>query len=88
MAFDQDIADVWTRIGKAEADRDYWHRAKRQDKYYEAYFLLNALEVQLHGLQRQKLEAAIKSSPYVHPLEVAVASPGPIPSSSPRASLS
>ena len=88
MAFDQDIADIRARIAKAESDRDHWRSSGSKDKYYEAYFLVNALEAQLRRMRRQRLEAAVRSQRYVHQQEVAVASPGPAPSPRPRASPS
>jgi len=88
MAFDQEIADIRACIKKAESERDHWRRSGKQEKYYEAYFLVNALEVQLNTLRQQRLEAAVRSEPYVHRHEAAVASPGPNPKPLRRPSLS
>jgi hypothetical protein len=84
---DQEIADLRACIKKAASERDHWRGSGRQDKYYEAYFLVNALEVQLNRVRRQRLEAAVRSERYVYPREAAVASPGPNPNPVRRAAL-
>jgi len=88
MAFDQEIAELRESIKKAEAERDHWRSTGRQDKYYGAYFLVNALEDQLKRLRRQRLVSFVKSERNVHPHEAAVASPGPSPKPLRRAALS
>jgi hypothetical protein len=50
-AHDIDVLQV--RIAKAEADRDAWRAAGLQEKYLEAYSLVEALELQLHQLRRE-----------------------------------
>jgi hypothetical protein len=85
MSFDQGIADIRTRIAKAKSDRDHWRTSRRREKYFEAYFRMNALELELDRLRRQRLESTAGS--YAHPRDAAVTSPGPIPSPSPWAAL-
>ena len=47
----KDIAELQQRIVKAEADRDTWRASGRQEKYLEAYSMVEALELQLGRLQ-------------------------------------
>lgn len=62
MSFDHDIGDLRVRLAKAEYDRDHWRTSGRQEKYLESYFLVDALELQLEGLLRQKIESAARSA--------------------------
>ena len=84
MAYDQDIADIRARVAKAESDRDDWRSSGSKGKYYEAYFLVNALELELDRLRKQRL----RGERYAHELDVAVELPRPIPTFIRRASLS
>ena len=56
-----DIDALRQRIAKAEADRDTWRAAGRQENYLEAYSMVEALETQLDQLERtrRRLAAAI-----------------------------
>jgi hypothetical protein len=56
-----DIDALRQRIVKAEADRDTWRASGRQEKYLEAYSMVEALETQLDQLERtrRRLAAAI-----------------------------
>jgi len=56
-----DIDALRQRIAKAEAERDTWRAAGRQEKYLEAYSMVEALETQLDKLERtrRRLAAAI-----------------------------
>jgi hypothetical protein len=47
MTFEQDIDAIKQRIAKAEADRETWRMSGLEEKYMEAYFLVEALELQL-----------------------------------------
>ena len=47
MTSHDDIAAIKDRIAKAEADRDRWRVAGLKEKYVEAYFKVEALELQL-----------------------------------------
>jgi hypothetical protein len=61
MRFDQDIANVRERIDRAVFDRDHWRTAGRQEKYLEAYSMVEALELELDLLRREKFAAAASS---------------------------
>ena len=56
-----DIDALRRHIAKAEADRDTWRASGRQEKYLEAYSMVEALETQLDQLERtrRRLAAAI-----------------------------
>lgn len=41
------IAEIKDRIAKATAERDAWRASGLQEKYLEAYSLVEALELQL-----------------------------------------
>jgi len=47
MTFQGDIAALQVRIAKAESDRDGWRVSGLQEKYLEAYSMVEALELQL-----------------------------------------
>jgi len=47
MTFQEDIASFKERIAQAEFHRDAWRAAGREEKYLEAYFMVEALELQL-----------------------------------------
>jgi lipid II:glycine glycyltransferase (peptidoglycan interpeptide bridge formation enzyme) len=56
-----DIDALRQRIAKAEAARDTWRAAGRQENYLEAYSMVEALESQLDQLERtrRRLAAAV-----------------------------
>jgi len=58
MTFQQEIDALTSRIAKAASERDAWRAAGPEDKYLEAYFMVEALELQLD----QRLRAAQKSN--------------------------
>lgn len=47
MTYQQDIDSFKDRIARAESERDAWRLAGREEKYLEAYFMVEALELQL-----------------------------------------
>ena len=49
----REVEMLESRLAKAESDRDTWRVAGREEKYLEAYFLVQALELQLE--QRRQL---------------------------------
>lgn len=53
MTFEQDIDAIKHRLAKAESDRDTWQRTGEQEKFLAAYFLVEALELQLDERLRQ-----------------------------------
>jgi hypothetical protein len=52
MTFQEDIAAMQVRIAKAESERDSWRVSGMQEKYLEAYSMVEALELQLDLLQQ------------------------------------
>jgi hypothetical protein len=52
MSVQEDIAALQTRIAKAESARDSWRVSGMQEKYLEAYSMVEALELQLDFLRR------------------------------------
>lgn len=52
MNFNEEIATFKDRIAKAEADRDAWRAAGLEEKYLEAFFLVESLEAQLDARLR------------------------------------
>ena len=69
MSFDQEIADILERIAQAEFERDHWRISGRQEKYLEAYFKVDVLEVELDRVRKQRIAAAWKvaNSPRINP---------------------
>jgi hypothetical protein len=53
MTFEVGIDSLKDRIAKAESERDAWRVAGREEKYLEAYFLVEALELQLDEWRRR-----------------------------------
>lgn len=53
MTLLEDIDLLKRRIGQAESERDTWRAAGREEKYLEAYFMVEALELQLAERHRQ-----------------------------------
>jgi hypothetical protein len=53
MTIQEDIAAIRRRIAKAQSDSDAWRAAGLNEKYLEAYFLVQALEQQLGERLRQ-----------------------------------
>lgn len=52
MSYRADIAAIEVRIAKAEFERDSWRSSGRQEKYLEAYSMVEALELQLDRLRK------------------------------------
>lgn len=52
MTFQEDIAAMQVRIAKAESERDSWRVSGMQEKYLEAYSMVEALELQLEQLRQ------------------------------------
>lgn len=46
----EEIDRIAARLAKAEAERDAWRAAGMQEKYLEAYSMVEALELQLARL--------------------------------------
>jgi hypothetical protein len=58
MSFQEDIAALQVRIARAEAERDSWRVSGMQEKYLEAYSMVEALELQLDRLRQAARPAA------------------------------
>ena len=54
MTFQEEIAALRARIRKAESERDTWRASGRQEKYLEAYLMVDALELQLDRLRNSR----------------------------------
>jgi hypothetical protein len=52
MSSREDIAAIQVRIAKAESERDSWRASGLQEKYLEAYSMVEALELQLDRLRK------------------------------------
>lgn len=52
MTLQERIAATQHRIVKAESERDGWRASGMQEKYLEAYSMVEALELQLDLLQK------------------------------------
>lgn len=52
MTHDEDIDSFKARIARAQSQRDAWRAAGMEEKYLEAYFLVEALELQLDDCVR------------------------------------
>lgn len=53
MTYEEDIDLFKGRIAEAETRRDAWRAAGREEKYLEAYFMVEALELQLEERLRR-----------------------------------
>ena len=47
MTIQEEIVAIRNRIAEAETDRDNWRAAGLKEKYVEAFFRVEALELQL-----------------------------------------
>jgi hypothetical protein len=52
MTLQEDIAALQVRIAKAGSERDSWRVSGMQEKYLEAYSMVEALELQLDRLRQ------------------------------------
>ena len=75
MTIREEIAAMQARIAKAQSERDTWQSAGMQDKYLEAYSLVEALELQLERLRQEGLRAFSKHRPFMG----ALLTPKPLP---------
>jgi hypothetical protein len=53
MSLQEGIATLETRLARAESERDAWRVAGVQERYLEAYSMVEALELQLAERLRQ-----------------------------------
>ena len=61
MTFQQDIDSFKARIAQAESKRDGWRAAGDREKYFEAYFMVEGMELLLdeHPAGEPALDAAV-----------------------------
>jgi hypothetical protein len=52
MSHQEDISALQVRIARAETERDTWRVSGMQEKYLEAYSMVEALELQLDLLRK------------------------------------
>jgi hypothetical protein len=57
----KDIAAMQERIARAAVERDTWRASGMQEKYLEAYSMVEALELQLDGLRQASLPSFERS---------------------------
>lgn len=62
MALKEEIAALRARIAKAQIERDTWRTSGMQEKYLEAYSLVEALELQLERLRQEGLRTFSRSA--------------------------
>lgn len=62
MTFQQEIDELRSRIIKAESARDARRAAGPQEKYLEAFFMVEALELQL-GQRMRDAAAPVEAEP-------------------------
>ena len=53
MTFREDIDSFKARIAQAESNRDAWQAAGDREKYLEAYFMVEAMELRLDECLRR-----------------------------------
>ena len=56
MTLKEDICAMRLRIAKAESERDRWRVSEKQEKYLEAYSIVEALVLQLCLPQAARLD--------------------------------
>lgn len=61
MTFQEEIAAIQARIAKAESERDTWRTSGMQEKYLQAYTLVEALELELERLRQEGLRSFVKN---------------------------
>lgn len=66
MTLHDDVAAIKKRIAKAESERDAWRAAGPEEKYLEAYFAVEALQLQLDARVRAG-ESTVAPSPEPRP---------------------
>ena len=54
MTLPEDMVAIRIHIHKAESERDTWRASGNQEKYLEAYSMVEALELQLDGMRQSE----------------------------------
>lgn len=67
MSSPDEISQLRQHLAKVRVERDAWRAAGNQDKYMEAYFMTQALELQLDALVHRALEAPPQPSLWDRP---------------------
>jgi hypothetical protein len=62
MTLHEEISALQARIVKAQSERDTWRTSGMQEKYLEAYSLVEALEVDLERLRQEGLRAYVRNN--------------------------
>jgi hypothetical protein len=62
MTFQEEITDIRARLAKAESQRDTCQASGMQEKYLEAYSLVQALELQLERMRQEGLRSFAKGN--------------------------
>jgi hypothetical protein len=62
MTLHEEISALRARIAKAQSERDTWRTSGMQEKYLEAYSLVEALEVDLERLRQEGLRAYVRNN--------------------------
>jgi hypothetical protein len=62
MTLREEISALRARIAKAQSDRDTWRTTGMQEKYLEAYSLVEVLEVDLERLRQEGLRAYVRNN--------------------------
>jgi hypothetical protein len=62
MSSREDIAEFQVRMAKGESERDSLRGSGRQEKYLEAYSMVEALELQLDQLRKAPVQRARRPS--------------------------
>ena len=75
MTIREEIAALQARIAKAQSERDTWQSSGMQEKYFEAYSLVETLELQLERLRQEGLRTYSKNRASVG----ALLTPKPLP---------
>src|SRR5689334_9733516 len=64
MSNDPDVTNLQRRIAKAESDMGHWRTTGNQEKYLENHSLVEALELELDRLRKQRLRDAARGSQF------------------------
>jgi len=67
MSAPDEISQLRQHLARVQVERDAWRAAGNQDKYMEAYFMAQALELQLDTLVHRALGDPPRASSYRGP---------------------
>ncbi len=62
MTLHEEISALQARIAKAQSERDTWRTTGMQQKYLEAYSLVEALGLDLERLRQEGLRAYVRNN--------------------------